>query len=95
MLKRNVLPAFIAGLSLFALSACAAMPYLNPNDPGQRALGGAMVGAGSGAAIGGAVGGWDGAAVGAAVGGVVGAVTGAATTPTTPMPGAGYTPPPG
>jgi hypothetical protein len=89
MSKRTVVPVFIAGLSLFALSGCAAMPYINPNDPGQRAL--------SGAAIGGAVGGWNGAAVGAAVGGVVGAVTGAATTPTTPAPppAAGYAPPPG
>jgi hypothetical protein len=95
MLKRTVAPVFIAGLSLLALSGCAAMPYINPNDPGQRALGGAAIGAGSGAAIGGAIGGWDGAAVGAAVGGVVGAVTGAATTPTTPAPTGGYPPPPG
>jgi hypothetical protein len=80
MLTRTITLAFVAGLSLLALSGCAS-PYLNPYDPGQRALGGAMVGAGSGAVLGGAIGGWDGAAVGAAVGGVVGAVTGAATTP--------------
>ena len=53
----------------------------NPFDPGQRALGGGLIGAGSGAAIGGAAGGGRGAAIGAATGGAVGAITGAATTP--------------
>ena len=56
----------------------------NPYDPGQRAVGGALIGAGSGAAIGGAVGGWQGAGVGALVGGAAGAVTGVVTTPQPP-----------
>jgi hypothetical protein len=67
--------AFAAGLIL-GLSACT-----NPYDPGQRALGGGLLGAGAGAAIGGAAGGGSGAAIGAAAGGALGAVTGAATTP--------------
>jgi len=84
MLNRSVLAAGTAALSLLALSGCANLNY-NPNDPGQRALGGAVIGAGTGAVIGGVIGGWEGAGIGAAAGGVVGAVTGAATTPTTPM----------
>jgi len=59
-----------------AVSACT-----NPYDPGQRALGGGLIGAGTGAAIGGAVGGWQGAGIGALVGGAAGAVTGVVTTP--------------
>jgi hypothetical protein len=74
-----------AGMML-ALASCT-----NPYDPGQRAVGGGLIGAGAGAALGGAVGGGRGAAIGAATGGAVGAVTGAATTP--PPPGY-YAPPP-
>jgi hypothetical protein len=59
-----------------SVSACT-----NPYDPGQRALGGGLIGAGAGAAIGGAVGGWQGAGIGALVGGAAGAVTGVVTTP--------------
>jgi hypothetical protein len=59
-----------------AVSGCT-----NPYDPGQRALGGGLIGAGAGAAIGGAVGGWQGAGIGALVGGAAGAVTGVVTTP--------------
>jgi hypothetical protein len=58
------------------LSACT-----NPYDPGQRAVGGGLIGAGAGAAIGAAAGGGTGAAIGAASGGVLGAITGAATAP--------------
>ena len=59
-----------------SLSACT-----NPYGPGQRAVGGGLIGAGAGAAIGAAAGGGTGAAIGAASGGVLGAITGAATTP--------------
>ncbi len=69
-----------------AVSACT-----NPYDPGQRALGGGLIGAGAGAAIGGAVGGWQGAGIGALVGGAAGAVTGVVTTP---HPAARYWSPP-
>lgn len=56
----------------------------NPYDPGQRAIGGGLLGAGAGAAIGAAAGGGSGAATGALIGGAVGAVAGAATTPPPP-----------
>ena len=76
MRKASFASAGIAlGLAL-GLSACT-----NPYDPGQRAVGGGLIGAGAGAAIGGAVGGGTGAAIGAASGGALGAITGAATTP--------------
>jgi hypothetical protein len=98
MLKRSVLTAGAAALALLALSGCVQPNFtFDPNDPGQRALGGAVVGASSGALIGGAIGGWEGAGIGAAAGGVVGAVTGAATTPTTPVQASAYpaySPPP-
>ena len=71
-----------------ALSACT-----DPYDPGQRAVGGGLLGAGAGAAIGGLAGGGRGAAAGALIGGAVGAVGGAATTPQRPPP-AYYAPPP-
>ncbi len=66
----------MAGLGL---TACT-----NPYDPGQRAVGGGLIGAGAGAALGAAAGGGRGAAIGALAGGAVGAATGAATTPTPP-----------
>jgi len=72
------------------LSACT-----NPYDPGQRAVGGGLLGAGAGAAIGAAAGGGRGAATGALIGGAVGAVTGAATTPPPPPPAGYYPPAPG
>ena len=79
MRKRFIAPgAFAVGLIL-GLSGCT-----NSYDPGQRALGGGLLGAGAGAAIGAAAGGGAGAAIGAATGGAVGAVTGAATTPPPP-----------
>jgi len=79
MTNRLVAPGAIA--LLLGLAACT-----NPYDPGQRAVGGALIGAGTGAAIGAAAGGGTGAAIGAATGGAVGAVTGAATTPPPPPP---------
>ena len=76
MTRRLIAPgAFAVGL-LLRLSGCT-----NAYDPGQRALGGGLIGAGAGAAIGAAAGGGTGAAIGAATGGAVGAITGAATTP--------------
>ena len=66
MRKASFASAGIAlGLAL-GLSACT-----NPYDPGQRAVGGGLIGAGAGAAIGGAVGGGTGAAIGAASGGAL------------------------
>ena len=69
------------------LGACS-----NPYDPGQRAVGGGLLGAGAGAAIGGLAGGGRGAALGALVGGGAGALGGAATTPQASPP-QGYYPP--
>ena len=57
----------------------------NPYDPGQRAVGGGLLGAGAGAALGGLAGGGRGAVAGALIGGAVGAVGGAATTPEPPQ----------
>ena len=53
----------------------------DPYDPGQRAVGGGLLGAGGGALIGGIAGGGSGAGIGALAGGALGAVGGAATTP--------------
>jgi hypothetical protein len=68
--------ALVAGLGL---SACS-----DPYDPGQRAVGGGLLGAGTGAALGSLAGG-RGAAIGALVGGGAGALGGAATTPGRPQ----------
>jgi len=62
----------------------AAAAQADPYDPGERALGGGLVGAGTGAVIGAIAGGGRGAGIGAAVGGGLGAVAGAATTPARP-----------
>jgi hypothetical protein len=62
----------------------AATAYADPYNPGERALGGGLVGAGTGAVIGAIAGGGRGAGIGAAVGGGLGAVAGAATTPARP-----------
>jgi hypothetical protein len=67
-----------------ALMLCAVTACTNPNDPGQRTIGGALIGAGSGAALGAIAGGGPGAAIGALAGGAVGAATGYATTPPPP-----------
>lgn len=78
-MKRFAALTLVASLGL---AACT-----NPYDPGQRAVGGGLLGAGTGAAIGGLAGGGRGAAIGALVGGGVGAVGGAATTPRPPQEG--------
>ena len=87
MQRPFALAAAVLGMTL-ALSACT-----DPYDPGQRAIGGGLLGAGTGAAIGGLAGGGRGAAAGALIGGGVGAVGGAVTTPRPPPP-AYYPPPP-
>ena len=63
------------------LAALGTAGCTNPNDPGQRAVGGGLIGAGGGALVGGLLGGGTGAAVGAVTGGAVGAGTGYLTTP--------------
>jgi len=72
------------------VSACT-----NPYDPGQRTVGGGLLGAGTGAAVGALAGGGRGAAIGAVAGGVLGAAGGAATTPHVRSPGYDEGPPPG
>jgi hypothetical protein len=89
IMQRSIAPIAAALGMALALSGCT-----DPYDPGQRAVGGGLLGAGAGAAIGGLAGGGRGAAAGALVGGAVGAVGGAATTPQRPPP-AYYQPPPG
>ncbi len=70
----------IAALSLaLGLGACS-----NSYDPGQRALGGGLLGAGAGAGIGALAGGGKGAAIGGATGAALGAGTGYVTTPQRP-----------
>jgi outer membrane lipoprotein SlyB len=75
-MNRLIKASTLGLLMLGSVAACT-----NPNDPGQRAVGGGLLGAGAGAALGAAVGGGHGAAVGALVGGAAGAATGYATTP--------------
>src|SRR5215471_14715490 len=87
-MHRSIAPFTAAFGVALALSACT-----NPYDPGQRAVGGGLIGAGTGAAIGGIAGGGRGAAAGALIGGAVGAIGGAVTTPQRPPP-AYYAPPP-
>ncbi len=72
-MRSVILSGAVAAALTLGLSACT-----NPYDPGQRAIGGGLIGAGSGALIGGLAAGGPGAAIGAAVGGGVGAVTGCA-----------------
>jgi hypothetical protein len=94
LMHRLIAQSAVALGMILALSACT-----DPYDPGQRALGGGLIGAGTGAAIGGLAGGGRGAATGALIGGAVGAVGGAVTTPQPPPPGyyqpPGYYPPSG
>ena len=51
-MQRLIAPAALALGMVLALSACT-----DPYDPGQRAIGGGLIGAGAGAAIGAAAGG--------------------------------------
>jgi hypothetical protein len=88
---RNIQMNRILLISVLAITAAGCT---DPYDPGQRAVGGGLLGAGAGAAIGGLAGGGRGAAAGALIGGGVGAVGGAVTTPRPPPP-AYYQPAPG
>ena len=84
-MRKLLAPAAVATCLAVGLGGCT-----NPYDPGQRAVGGGLLGAGAGAAIGGIAGGGRGAAIGALAGGALGAAGGAATTPTPPPRGYGY-----
>ncbi len=66
-------------ITLLGLAGCT-----DPYDPGQRAVGGGLIGGAGGAAIGGLAGGGKGALIGGLAGAALGAGTGAATTPTPP-----------
>ena len=79
MTKRSII-ASVIGAGLILAASGSADPY----NPGERALGGGLVGAGTGAVIGAIAGGGRGAGIGAAVGGGVGAVAGGETTPARP-----------
>ncbi|ALA19892.1 putative lipid-binding transport protein (Tim44 family) [Chelatococcus caeni] len=66
----------LLGALAFGLAAC------NTNNPGDRAVGGALIGGGAGALVGGlATGTAGGAVVGGAIGAAGGAMIGAATAP--------------
>ncbi len=78
MNKTKMMAVAALGLAL-GLGACS-----DPYDPGQRAVGGGLLGAGAGAGIGALAGGGRGAAIGALAGGALGAGTGAVTTPQRP-----------
>lgn len=70
----KTLTSIVAAACLVAgLGAC--------QSPGERAVGGALIGGAGGALIGGAIGGGRGAAVGAAIGAASGAIVGAGTAP--------------
>jgi hypothetical protein len=77
--------AFVSAAAGFGL-VLAVAACTDPYSPGQRAVGGGVLGAGTGAAIGALAGGGRGAATGALIGGGVGAVGGAVTTPNRPAP---------
>ena len=81
---RRVLRTSAVVAALLGLAVCS-----NPYSPGQRALGGGLIGAGGGAAVAGLTGGDP--ATGALLGGAIGAVGCAITTPQRPYYG-GYGP---
>ncbi|MDJ1159521.1 hypothetical protein QNA08_14890 [Chelatococcus sp. SYSU_G07232] len=68
--------ALVFAAVALGLAAC------NPNNPGDRAVGGALIGGGAGALVGGLASGTAGGAlVGGAIGAAGGAMIGAATAP--------------
>lgn len=75
MTPRTIRTTLLAGSAVL----CATLAACNPYSPGQRAVGGGLIGAGTGAAIAGATHG--NAGTGALIGGLVGSVGGAVTTP--------------
>ena len=74
---KHPLRTAVLAASLLALGACT-----NPYSPGQRAVGGGLLGAGGGAGVAALTGGDPG--TGALIGGALGAVGGAVTTPQEP-----------
>ena len=72
-------------VSLVGLVGCS-----DPYSPGQRAVGGGLIGGGTGAAVGGLAGGGKGALIGGGLGAAGGAAVGAATTPRSPGYGPTY-----
>ena len=78
MSLKKSLAAATLGAAL-CLGACS-----DPYNPGQRAVGGGLLGGGAGAAIGGLAGGGKGALIGGLGGAALGAGAGAATTPQRP-----------
>jgi hypothetical protein len=79
-MKKQVTFVSVIGTGMLMATEAIADPY----KPGERALGGGLLGAGTGAVIGAIAGGGRGAGIGAAVGGGLGAAAGAATTPARP-----------
>jgi hypothetical protein len=75
MTANTILKLGVLSIAL-GLGACT-----NPNDPGQRAVGGGLIGGAAGAGIGGLAGGGSGALIGGLAGAAVGAGTGYVTTP--------------
>ncbi len=84
-MSKTIRIAAVLGMVAMGASACS-----DPYSPGQRAVGGGLIGAAGGAAIGGLAGGGKGAAIGALGGGALGAGAGAVTTPQRPAPVYGY-----
>jgi hypothetical protein len=78
MKRKATLTIATLGLAL-GLGACT-----NNYDPGQRAVGGGLLGAAGGAGIGALAGGGKGALIGGLVGSAAGAGTGYITTPQRP-----------
>jgi hypothetical protein len=75
MMRKKTFTLAALGLAL-GLAACT-----NPNNPGQRAVGGGLIGGAAGAGIGALAGGGTGALIGGLAGSAVGAGTGYITTP--------------
>ena len=82
VMKKRATFASVIGAGLLMATAAVADPY----NPGERALGGGLLGAGTGAVIGAIAGGGRGAGIGAAVGGGLQRATAAA--PPHPAPAA-------
>jgi hypothetical protein len=79
-MRKPVTFANVIGAGLLMATAAVADPY----SPGERALGGGLLGAGTGAVIGAIAGGGRGAGLGPAGGGGLGAGAAAPTTPARP-----------
>ena len=75
MMQKTALTLAALGLAL-GLGACT-----DPNNPGQRTVGGGLLGGAAGAGIGALAGGGKGALIGGLAGGALGAGTGYITTP--------------